>query len=538
EMGVGPEVVVGIALPRTGDMIAAILAVHKVGGAYLPLDPAYPGERIAYILKDGKVSIILTTAGLATSLPSTNAQLLFIDQIDWGRNDRLNSEPNSRPAPHNLAYIIYTSGSTGLPKGVCIEHRSAVNFVLWGQSLLDAQDLQGVLLSASLNFDPSVFQLFTPLISGGRIILVENLLVGRMAPFWNEVRAVDTVPSLMDQLLNIGGLPRQLRTIVLVGEPLTRSLADRIFAAVPGVRLINVYGPTEITVYSNSCEVDRSDPGPPSIGRAILYTQLYIVDQHLQPVPAGVPGELWIGGHGVAREYRNRPDLTEARFCKSPFGEGRIYRTGDMARFRSDGALDYLGRIDSQIKVNGHRVGLGEIESQLTAVPQLWAAACVVHSDRSGAKRIFAYASTKEGQSPPSFEAIRERLERQLPRYMIPASLTWLTAFPLTPSGKLDRRALPVPHQEVGAQEYQPPRNDMERKLAAIWGNLLRKPTIGMNDDFFGFGGDSLQATLLILEVERNFGVYLPAEVVFGAASTIAGMAEEIEARRLADSSA
>jgi amino acid adenylation domain-containing protein len=538
EMGVEPEIVVGIALPRTIDMIATILAIHKAGGAYLPLDPAYPAERLAYILKDAGASIILTTSALAASLPATNAQLLFIDQFDWEHNAKLNSKLSPTLSPNHLAYIIYTSGSTGFPKGVCIEHRNVVNFVLWGQSLVGAQDLNGMLFSASLNFDPSVFQLFTPLISGGRIILVENLLLGRMTPFWSEVYAVDSVPSLMDQLLNIGGLPRHLRTITLVGEPLTRTLADRIFAAVPGARLINVYGPTEITVYSNSCVVDPLDRNPPSIGRAIWNTQLYVLDHDLEPVPAGIPGELWIAGHGVAREYRNRPELTEARFRKNPFGEGRLYRTGDMVRLCVDGTFDFLGRSDSQIKINGHRVELGEIEAQLNAIPQISSAACVVHTGKSGVKRLIAYATTKEGQAPPNLASIRDQLERRLPRHMIPATLTWLTALPLTPSGKLDRRALPAPQDEASADEYVPPRDDTEQKLAAIWGHLLKTQTIGVNDDFFESGGDSLQATLLILKVEESFGIGLPAEVVFGPASTIAGMAQEIETRLLTAASA
>src|SRR6266851_5252229 len=387
-MGVGVDSVVGIALPRSIELVIAVLAIHKAGGAYLPLDPAYPAERIAFIVGDARAAVIVTTEAAAARLPSTGSQLLLIDRLerDFVPGTELPDSGDlpfrSSLRPDRLAYVIYTSGSTGRPKGVGVTHRNAVNLVLFARTLVDPEDLTGVLFSTSLNFDLSVYEIFLTLVFGGRLILVESLLEVATTPGRGEVRLINTVPSMIDALLKADRLPPRTRTINLCGEALLRTLADRIFAAAPGVRLINFYGPTETTVYSTWSRVDAKDRRAPAIGTGLWNTQVYVLDAGRELLPAGAKGELYIGGEGVARGYLNRADLTEDRFVANPFGDGRLYCTGDLVRWRPDGELEFLGRADTQIKINGIRIELGEIEAHLATVPGIAAAVAVVRPDK------------------------------------------------------------------------------------------------------------------------------------------------------------
>ncbi|MFZ2105478.1 MAG: amino acid adenylation domain-containing protein, partial [Roseiarcus sp.] len=364
--GVGPGVIVGIALPRSPTLVVAVLAVHKAGGAYLALDPSYPAQRIRFIVADSAAPVILTNATLAAAFADSGARLLF------------DAEPAGIEAataelvplrPRDLAYVLYTSGSTGRPKAVGIDHRNLINLICWGRSIVSDAELGGLLFSTSLNFDLSAFEMFLPLCFGGCIVMVENLLALHAAPRRDRVRFVNTGPSLLDALLRIGKPPPGVTTVLVAGERLSRHLASVVFDAAPGIRLLNCYGPTETTVYSTGAPVDPTDRSEPSIGRSIWNTSLHVLDSGGALLPPGAEGELFIGGAGVARGYLGRPELTAERFLPDPFGPGRLYRTGDRVRWRPDGNLEFLGRADDQMKINGVRVEPGEIEAALLALP-------------------------------------------------------------------------------------------------------------------------------------------------------------------------
>ncbi|HSK80849.1 MAG TPA: amino acid adenylation domain-containing protein, partial [Thermoanaerobaculia bacterium] len=361
EMGIGPEARVGVMLERGPEMVVSVLGVLTAGGAYIPLDPAHPEERRRMILEDAGISALVTGRGVEA----------------WAGGG-----VPARPLSGNLAYVLYTSGSTGRPKGVAVEHRSAVARVRWAGEVYPPEDLAGVLAATSLGFDLSVFELFVPLSQGGAVILADDALAFPDLPFRGEVTLINTVPSALAELLRAGSVPATVRTVNLAGEALPAALAEEVHRQLPGARLWNLYGPTEDTVYSTFAPVRLGET--PLIGRPLAGTRAYVLDWEMQPLPAGVPGELFLGGAGQARGYLGRPDLTAERFVPDPFGPsgGRLYRTGDLVRFRADGALDFLGRIDHQVKVRGFRVELGEIEAALARHPAVEAAAVVLREDR------------------------------------------------------------------------------------------------------------------------------------------------------------
>jgi len=521
-MGIGPDEIVGVALPRNIDLVVAVLAIHKAGGAYLPLDPSYPDERLLYILKDSGASIVIADAAIAVALPKMSARLVLLDRINWDAHPTTTEFPLVEA--HHLAYVIYTSGSTGLPKGVCVEHRNVVNLILCMRSTIDAVDLSGILFVTSLNFDISVYELFVPLIFGGRMIMVENIIDLANAPAREEIRLINTGPALLDALLTVGTLPRNIRTVNLAGEPLSRDLADRIFAAAPGVRLINLYGPTETTVYSTQSRVDAADRRAPAIGRPIWNTQAFVLDSSRNLLPGGATGELYIGGAGVSRGYLHQPGLTQERFSRNPFGGGYLYRTGDLARWRADGELEYLGRQDNQIKVNGQRVELGEIERRLETLPTIASAIAVARPDKIGTSAIHAYVIPKENGIKLDSSDILEKLGRTLPRHMLPASVTQLTKFPLTPNGKLDRQALPVSKKASVRKLFRAPSNDTENLIAGIWKEVLQLDRVSVDDDFYDLGGTSLQSLMISHRIATVAGVDLSLAAMMQA-FTIAGQA-------------
>ncbi|HJX27137.1 MAG TPA: amino acid adenylation domain-containing protein, partial [Thermoanaerobaculia bacterium] len=443
-LGVGPEVPVGVCARRTPDLIAALLGVLAAGGCYLPLDPGYPPERLALMLEDSRAPIALLEEGLRDRIPENAARLVFLESVGHSGAAVL---PRGEALPGNLAYLIYTSGSTGRPKGVAIEHRSAVALVRWARGVFAPEELDGVLASTSVCFDLSVFEIFVPLSLGGRVILAENALELPTLPAALEVTLVNTVPSAMSTLIRMDGLPPSVRTVTLAGEPLPRSLVREIHAA--GVeRVLDLYGPSEDTTYSTFATFPRTGPaeeGAPEIGRPIEGTRAYVVDAASHLLPAGVPGELLLGGAGLARGYLGRPDLTAERFVPDPFSGvpgSRLYRTGDLVRWRlgrPEPVLDFLVRIDHQVKVRGFRIELGEIEAVLARHPAVRQAAVVARGEGEN-RRLVAYVAAGDGSAESGrhvLEALYTHMGISLPAYMVPAAVVVLESLPLTPNGKV-----------------------------------------------------------------------------------------------------
>ncbi|HEU4884758.1 MAG TPA: amino acid adenylation domain-containing protein, partial [Longimicrobium sp.] len=485
--GVGPEVRVGVLLERSLEMVVSLLAVLKAGGAYVPLDPAYPAERLVLMLADSATSVLLTQEklrGLLLAGPGVQVVVEEEARAEIAAGSAENVE--SRVAPRNLAYLIYTSGSTGIPKGVAIEHESAVAMLAWAWGVYSTEELSGILASTSISFDMSVFELFAPLTRGGRVIVVENALALPQSAAADQVRLLDTVPSAAAALLKSGGIPSGVRTVNLGGEPLRAELVDALYAH--GVeRVYDLYGPSEDTTFS-TCALRRPG-GPVTIGRVLSNSRAYVVDTGLRPVPIGVPGELYLGGRGVTRGYLGRPGLTAERYVPDPFSTeagARMYRTGDRIRWNADGTLEYLGRLDHQVKVRGFRVETGEIEAVLRRHERV--ADCVVMARaEAGEQRLVAYV-VGEAET----EALRAHVRQSLPEYMIPAAFVFLDALPLTPNGKLDRRALPAPGLVSGETSHGAPRRPLEAALAGIWAEVLGCAGVGVNQNFFDLGGHSL----------------------------------------------
>ncbi|HEX7242094.1 MAG TPA: amino acid adenylation domain-containing protein, partial [Longimicrobiaceae bacterium] len=478
-MGVGPEARVGVFLERTPELVAVLLGVLRAGAAYVPLDPAYPPERLALMLEDSRAVAVVTQDSLADRLPRTGAAVLRVDgdreRIDAGAAAEAPGEAFS--TPESLAYVIYTSGSTGTPKGVAVTHGSVLALVRWAEDEFTSRELAGVLASTSVCFDLSVFELFVPLCLGGTAVLAASALeLPEMDA--GAVTLVNTVPSAMAELVRAGELPPGVRAVNLAGEPLAPRLAAEVHAR-GSVRLRNLYGPTEDTVYSTCARVPAGAAAV-SIGRPVGGTRAYVLDGELNPAPAGVPGSLHLAGEGLARGYLGRPDLTAERFLPSPFGEvgGRMYATGDRARWLASGELEFLGRLDHQVKVRGFRIEPGEIESVLLRDPRVRECVVVARADAAGERRIVAYLA---GAGLPGPEELRSRLRESLPEHMVPSALVALERLPLTPSGKVDRAALPVPEAaRADGREHEPPRTPAERALVEIWSEVLGVPRVGI----------------------------------------------------------
>ncbi|HVE65432.1 MAG TPA: amino acid adenylation domain-containing protein, partial [Thermoanaerobaculia bacterium] len=499
--GVGPEVLVGLCVERSMEMVVGILGILKAGGAYVPLDPHYPKERLAFMLKDSEASVVVTQASrVGTSLEGSFERVSL--DADWpaiAEESGANLAPAARPA--NLAYVIYTSGSTGRPKGVAIEHRSAVAFVHWAHEVFGPEDLAGVLASTSICFDLSVFEIFVPLSRGGTVLLADNALQLKNLPDAEKVTLINTVPSVMAELLRLGRLPASVRTVNLAGEPLPTRLVKQTHEEGSVRRVFDLYGPSESTTYSTFAL--RSVTDAETIGRPIANTLVYLLDRRGEPVPIGLPGELYIGGEGMARGYLRRPDLTAERFVPNPFGNvagTRLYQTGDLARLRPDGNIEFLGRSDRQVKVRGFRIELEEIESVLTEHPNVGDAVVLVREDVPGDKRVVAYVVAGDGVQPAPSE-LRRFLARKLPEHMVPAAVVALRALPMTPNGKVDRRALPAPEQpESGPQKSHAPQDALELQLVRIWEKVLNVRPVGRMSNFFDLGGHSLLAVRLFSE--------------------------------------
>jgi len=516
-LGVGPNVLVGVCLFRSVEMVVGLLGILKAGGAYVPMDPEYPHDRLAFMLENAGVRVLLTEQRLLASLPPHDAKVICLDS-EWLDIAKESDNPPIVPmVATELAYIIYTSGSTGRPKGVQIEHRSVVAFATWARRVFTDEEFAGVMFSTSICFDLSVFELFVTLVNGGKVILAKNVLELPTLPTANEVRLVNTVPSAIAELARTNGIPRSVITVNLAGEPLPQSLVDKLYTDCFVQRVYDLYGPTETTTYS--AYTLRQRGGKTTIGRPIANTRIHILDRHYQPTPIGVPGELHIGGIGLARGYHNQPELTAEKFISDPFEikpEALLYKTGDMARYLADGNIEYLGRLDHQVKIRGIRIELNEIESVLDVHPSVRKAVVVAREDVHGDKQLVTYMTGKNGV-PPKASELRDLLKAKLPEYMMPAAFITLEQFPLTPNGKVDRKALPMPEFKSAASQFVPPSTPTEAVLAKIWCEILALKEVGIHDNFFDLGGHSLLAMRVIVAIRKGVGKAISLRSLFTA---------------------
>ncbi len=555
-LGVGPEVLVGLCVERSIEMVVGLLGILKAGGAYVPLDPAYPKERLAYMLNDLQVSVLCTDAinrfpmkQLVERLPEHEVQVVGLD-TDWEVISQ-ESEENSVSAvkSENLAYVIYTSGSTGKPKGVAMAHLPLANLILWQLESAAVSRGARTLQFAPVSFDVSFQEIFSTWCSGGTLVLLSEEVrrdAGALLGLLTE-EAIERLflPFVaLQQLAEVAEgselIPTSLREVITAGEQLqiTPAIKD-LFRKLTGCTLDNQYGPIEshvVTAFSLTGSVNNWPVLPP-IGRPIANTQIYLLDRSLQPVPIGVRGELYIGGDCLARGYLNRPDLTEAKFIPNPFSDepgARLYKTGDLARYLSDGNIEFLGRLDYQVKIRGFRVELGEIEAVLAQHPDVSQTMVLAREERPGDKRLVAYVVLEKEQGVTAKE-LRHFLKEKLPEYMVPAVFARLDAMPLTPSGKVDRRALPKPDQsrislEVG---FSPPHTPTEEVVAAIWAEVLGLEQVSIHDNFFELGGNSLLASQIISRLRKAFKVELPLCSLFEL-PTVGSLGEYIEMLRWA----
>ncbi|HEX8272438.1 MAG TPA: amino acid adenylation domain-containing protein [Longimicrobiaceae bacterium] len=533
--GVGPETRVGILLERTPAMVAALLGVLRAGGAYVPLDPAHPRERIAFALEDSGARVVLTQASLAEALPAGHGAGIVRLDADRARIDAA-AEDDAPPAVHpgNAAYLIYTSGSTGRPKGVVVTHAAAAGFL---GAVLERPGISPddtLLAVTTLAFDISVLELFAPLARGARVVLADRATAADPAALSALLAAsgatvMQATPATWSMLLLAGWEGRPGLRVLSGGEALPGELADRLRERCAEVW--NLYGPTEATVWATAHRVERSEPVVP-LGGPLANTRAYVLDRRLVPVPVGVPGELYLAGAGVARGYHGRADLTAERFLPDPAAGAagaRMYRTGDRARWRQDGTLEFLGRTDQQVKVRGYRIEPGEVEAALRALPGVREAVVVAREDVAGERRLVGYVVLAAGAGLDE-AGLRDRLRESLPDYMVPSAFVALEALPLTPNGKLDRAALPAPEAVgAGAREYVAPRGPTEEALAEIWAEVLRRDRVGAHDDFFALGGHSLMATQVISRVRGRLDAELQLRDLF-AASTLEAFARRVEA--------
>ncbi|MBV8367935.1 MAG: amino acid adenylation domain-containing protein, partial [Candidatus Eremiobacteraeota bacterium] len=539
--GVGPDVRVAVCMERGVELVVALLAIFKAGGAYVPLDPEYPAERLAYVVEDSAPALVLTHAAVGAEARETLAHSgapsldVAAGAAEWA------GQPDDDLArdgllPSHLAYVIYTSGSTGRPKGAMNEHRAVVNRLLWMQEAYALGADDAVLQKTPFSFDVSVWELFWPLLSGARLVMARP--GGHKDPEYlahvageRRITTMHFVPSMLGYFLDEPDLAARcasLKNVVCSGEALTKALVERCHERLPFVQLSNLYGPTEAAVDVTAWRCPRENvPANVPIGKPIANTRTYVLDARLEPVPIGVAGELYVGGVQVGRGYWNRPELTAERFIANPFVAGdRLYKTGDLARFLPDGSIEYLGRNDFQVKIRGFRIELGEIEARLAAYPGVREAVVTAPEDGSGHRRLVAYYTAAEELDA---QALRAHLTATLPDYMLPAAYVRLESFPLTPSGKLDRKALLAPDGSGYAlRAYEAPAGELEAALAAIWSELLNVERVGRNDNFFELGGHSLLAMRVLSRVRQAFALEAKLSDVF-AHPTLAEFARALE---------
>jgi amino acid adenylation domain-containing protein len=543
KLGVGPESLVGVCLERSLELVIALLGVWKAGGAYVPLDPAYPQDRLSYMVGDSGVKIFLTDEKCKYLFPSASYIAIRLDS-DWpmiAQESTNNLGPVAMPS--NLAYVIYTSGSTGLPKGVMIEHGGLVNYLSWAVKAYEVEGIGSVPVHSSIAFDSTVASLYPPLLSGEQIELLpedvgaQNLLAAlRQVKNRSKVVITPSHLELLNEQLSPEEMAGMTKVLVIAGETLLAENLSKWRDHAPATRLFNEYGPTETTVGCSAYKVQAEDPrnGPVRIGGPIANAQLYVLDANFHSVSPGVVGELYIGGVGVARGYLNRPELTRDRFLGDPFSRrrgARLYKTGDLVRHRKDGTLEFLGRSDDQVKIRGYRIELGEIEATLAGHPGVRSCTVLSRDNTPRNKQLVAWVIPRESESVDA-EVLKKFLKIMLPHYMVPAYFVFLDSFPLTQNGKIDRKALPAPSYKdtLTVREFVAARTESEKKLAAIWMELLKLERIGIYDDFFDLGGDSLLALRVTSQMRKVFGIVLSINTFFPSA-TIASLAKALEGR-------
>ncbi|MDZ7967789.1 MAG: amino acid adenylation domain-containing protein [Nostoc sp. DedSLP03] len=543
-LGVKSDTLVGLCVERSLLTIVGILGILKAGGAYVPLDPEYPTERLSFMLEDAQVKVLVTQQQLVDTIPQHQAHIVCLDS-DWEKiAQECELNPENTATPDNLAYIIYTSGSTGKPKGVLVNHSNVTRLFAATDSWYHFNQDDVWTMFHSYAFDFSVWEIWGALLYGGKLIVVPYLVTRSPESFYQllcqeKVTILNQTPSAFRQLIqaeqSITFSPApslNLRLVIFGGEALElKSLQpwfERHGDSLP--QLVNMYGITETTVHVTYRPLSKADLNHTAsvIGHPIPDLQVYVLDEYLQPVAIGVPGEMYVGGAGVTRGYLNRPELTAERFISSPFDNyKKLYKTGDLARYLPDGELEYLGRIDNQVKIRGFRIELGEIEALITSHPAIWESVVIVREDEPGDKRLVAYVVPQKEQSPTVPE-LRQFLKAKLPEYMMPSAIVLLESLPLTSNGKVDRRALPTHELDSTLRElYVAPRTPTEEMLAQIWAQVLKVEQVGIHDNFFELGGHSLLATQLLSRIRNIFNVELPLRELF-AASTVAELAQSI----------
>ncbi|HEX8560058.1 MAG TPA: non-ribosomal peptide synthetase, partial [Pyrinomonadaceae bacterium] len=538
-LGVGAEALVGVCLERSPGMLAGLLGILKAGGAYLPLDPSYPPERLAFMLSDSGVGVVLTQRRLEGRLRGYEGALLYMDETEGAEEEGTAGTQGAAgvTTAENLAYVIYTSGSTGRPKGVTVEHRNVTNFFAAMDEAVGGEGPGTWLALTSLSFDISVLELLWTLARGFRVVLRREEYKSGPTPAADEpapdtasggqsdktaeaytiasqiaahgVTHLQCTPS-MARLLAADEdslrAARSLRTLLLGGEALPAPLAA-LFLEGSSAQLFNMYGPTETTIWSATHRVESAGGHIP-LGRPVANTALYVLDGRGEPAPVGVPGELYIGGEGVTRGYLGRAALTAERFVPDPFGASpgaRLYRTGDRVRYLPGGEVEFLGRMDQQVKLRGFRIELGEVEAVIALHPDVREVVVVAHEDSPGDRRLVAYCVANT-QPPPSGDHLRSFLRERLPEYMIPAAFVLLEKLPLTPGGKINRQALPSPESSSREPlEHTPPRDETEAVIVRIWEEVLKLAPVSVNDNFFDLGGHSL----LAIQVQRKINAAL-----------------------------
>ena len=528
-LGVGPGVLVGVFMERSLEMVISLYGILKAGGAYVPLDPEYPPQRLNFMLEDAQVPVLLTQERLVASLPEHGAMMISLDS-EWASiAEEIVDTPVSGVSAGNLAYMIYTSGTTGRPKGAMNTHRGICNRLLWMQDTYQMTEVDRVLQKTPFSFDVSVWEFFWPLLVGARLVVArpgghkDSTYLVRLI-IEQEITTLHFVPSMLQVFLEDRGVEKCqcLKRVICSGEALPHELQNRFFQRLDA-ELHNLYGPTEAAVDVTywACQRESSQRIVP-IGRPVANTQIYLLDPQLRPVPIGIPGELHIGGVQVAKGYLNRPELTAEKFIRDPFSDqpgAQLYKTGDLARHLPDGNIEFLGRMDFQVKIRGFRIELGEIESVLEEHPSVLRAVVITHDYGPGDRRLVAYLVPDRERVDLLIGDVRKFMQEKLPEYMVPAAFILLKEFPLSPNGKLDRRALPAPDQSRPNlnQAYVPPQTGLERRLAKMWSEILKIDKVGIHDRFFELGGDSLQAALFVNRLQKELDEFVYIVTIFEA---------------------
>jgi amino acid adenylation domain-containing protein/FkbH-like protein len=532
--GVGTETLVGIYVERSVEMLVGLLGILKAGGTYVPLDPAYPKERIGFILEDAQAPVLIAQSSLVDSLPAHSATVVVMDAERAAISCESKENVPISPQPHNSAYVLYTSGSTGKPKGVQITHQNLVNFLCSMRKEPGLVVDDRLLAVTTLSFDIAGLELYLPLITGAEIILASReeaadgqLLLNLLRE--SKATVMQATPATWRLLIEAGWIGTPELKVLCGGEALPGELAAQLLPRC--AELWNMYGPTETTIWSSVYRVTGDVGSTAPIGHPIANTTFYVLDAKLQPMPVGITGDLYIGGEGVARGYYRRPELTAERFVPDPFRPGqRIYKTGDQAKYLADGNVQYLGRSDFQVKVRGYRIELGEIESVLAQAEGVQQTVVTVREDTPGDRRLVGYVVPQAGANLTTVE-LQAGLRKHLPEYMVPAAIVQLQSLPLTPNGKVDRKALPAPEPGAASESYVAPRNATEERVAAIWAEVLHLERVSVESDFFALGGHSLLAAQVISRLRQAFQIEIPLKAMFEAPK-LASLAERINATK------